>query len=719
MLPRSGVLERFDLPAGRGIRVDTAARAGHRVHPGFDPLLAKIVVHDSDPDAARRGALRALAETRIDGVATNLAVQRAVLGSADFAAGSCTTSYVDEHWAELAGPAAESAAEPDGSVTAPMSGSVVSVDVADGDPVAPGQAVVTLEAMKMHHLVRADRGGHVVRVRVREGDVVDAGTPVVLVRESDDAALAAPADDRPDPAHIRPDLARVLERRALLSDERRPEAVRKRRERGMRTARENIADLVDPDTFTEYGGFAVAAQRRRREADDLVRNTPADGMVTGVGSVNGALFGPERSTCAVLAYDYTVLAGTQGHFNHRKTDRILEVAGRHEYPVVLFAEGGGGRPGDVDVPKSGGLTTPSFLALGELSGRVPTVGIAAGRCFAGNAALLGTCDVVIATRDSTIGMGGPAMIEGGGLGVHAPEDVGPIDVHTRNGVVDIAVDDEAAAVAAARRYLTYFQGDLPGHTAPDQRALRHVVPENRKRVYDVHDAIDLLCDTGSVLELRPSFGRCAVTALVRIAGRPMGLIANNPAVLGGAIDADGADKLARMLQLCEVFGLPVVSLCDTPGFMVGPEAEKTATVRHFGRLFVRGAHLTVPIAAVVLRKSYGLGAMAMAGGSLHRPALAVSWPSGEFGGMGLEGAVRLGFRRELDAIADPDLRQRRFDELVAEMYENGSALNTAMHLEVDDVIDPAETRDVLLRALPPVPRRGWVNPRARAVLDTW
>ncbi|MEV5536755.1 carboxyl transferase domain-containing protein [Saccharopolyspora shandongensis] len=721
VLPQSGVLDRFAMPAGRGIRVDTAGYPGYRTNPGFDSLLAKIVVHDAAGfTAARRLAVQALDELQITGVATNLPLQQAILRTDEFAAGRCATSYVDSHRAELLEAAPNTAPDaPLGATVAPMSGSVVAVEVSLGDAVARGQVVMVLEAMKMQHVIRADSGGEVTQIRFREGDLVDAGEPVVIVSGNDEPGLADLADERIDPDHIRPDLARVLERKSLWADENRPEAVQKRHSRGMRTARENVTDLVDEGTFTEYGGFAIAAQRKRRELDDLLRNTPADGMITGVGQVNGAQFEPERSTCAVLAYDYTVLAGTQGYFNHRKTDRILEVARQRQYPVVLFAEGGGGRPGDVDIPKGGGLITPSFLALGELSGRVPTVGIAAGRCYAGNAALLGTCDVVIATRDANIGMGGPAMIEGGGLGVFAPEEIGPIDVQTANGVVDVAVEDEAEAVAVAKRYLSYFQGDVADYSKPDQRGLRHVVPENRKRAYDVHTAIDVLCDEGSVLELRPEFGRCTITALVRIAGRPMGLIANNPMVLGGAIDADGADKLARMLQLCEVFGLPVVSLCDTPGFMVGPESEKTATVRHFGRMFVHGARLTVPMATVVLRKSYGLGAMAMAGGTMVKPALTVAWPSGEVGGMGLEGAVRLGFRRELEAIADPEQRRRRYDELVAQMYETGSAINTAMHLEIDDVIDPADTRDLLLRALPPVARTGWTNPRARAVIDAW
>ena len=448
--------------------------------------------------------------------------------------------------------------------------------------------------------------------------------------------------------------------------------------------------------------------------------TPADGVITGLGRVNGTMFGPDRSTCAIVAYDYTVLSGTQGHFSHRKTDRILQLARLHRYPVVLFAEGAGGRPGDTDAPNVAGLHYPTFAEMGALSGVVPLVGVVAGRCFAGNAALLGTCDVIIATADATIGMAGPVMIEGGGLGTFTPEQVGPIDMQTRNGVVDIAVADEAEAFAAAKRYLAYFQGPLPDHEAADQRRLRHLVPENRQLAYDVRAVVGTLFDVGSVQELRPLFGTCVVTALARIEGRSVGVIANDPAVLGGAIDADGADKLARFLQLCDAFGLAVVSLCDTPGFMVGPDAEKTATVRHFSRLFVLGGHLSVPMVTVVLRKGYGLGAMAMAAGCFHNTSATVAWPTGEFGGMNLEGAVRIAARDTLKAIADPAERQKTYDEMLAGAYRDGSALNTASHLEIDDVIDPADTRAVIAATvLSAAPHEGWANPNRRAGIDTW
>ncbi|MBV8561116.1 MAG: carbamoyl-phosphate synthase large subunit, partial [Acidimicrobiia bacterium] len=508
------------------------------------------------------------------------------------------------------------------------------------------------------------------------------------------------------------DLADVLERHAVTTDDRRPDVVARRGQTGQRTARENVEDLCDPGTFVEYGALAIAAQRRRRSVDDLIARTPADGLVAGVGKVNG-------HRTIVMSYDYTVLAGTQGLQNHRKKDRLFELAEELRLPIVFFTEGGGGRPGDTDGTGVSGLDCMAFALFGGLSGLVPLVAVNSGRCFAGNAALLGCCDVVIATADSNIGMGGPAMIEGGGLGVYEPDEIGPMSVQAANGVVDVAVADEAEAVAAAKRYLSYFQGPAATWECTDQTRLRAVIPENRLRAYDVRAVVAGLADTGSVLELRRGFGAGMVTALIRVEGRPVGLIANNPTHLGGAIDADGADKAARFMQVCDAFDLPILFLCDTPGIMVGPEAERTALVRHVSRMFVTGASLTVPFFTIVLRKGYGLGAQAMAGGSFKAPMFTVAWPTGEFGGMGLEGAVKLGFRRELEAVEDEAERQRVFEEMVARMYEHGKALNAATYFEIDDVIDPAESRRWLTAALesapPPAPRTG----KKRPCVDTW
>ncbi len=522
----------------------------------------------------------------------------------------------------------------------------------------------------------------------------------------------------PDAETSRPDLVEALRRRDLTRDESRADVVAARHAAGRRTARENLADLCDDSTFVEYGALAIAAQRGRRGVDDLVRRTPADGLIAGTARVNTSLVGADRAHCAVLSYDYTVLAGTQGVMGHRKKDRLFDVIARRRLPVVFFAEGGGGRPGDTDQAMVAGLDVMAFALWAGLSGHVPRIGIASGRCFAGNAALLGCCDLIIATPDASIGMGGPAMIEGGGLGVVDADQVGPFDVQVQNGVIDIAAGDEAEAVRLARQALSFFQGPIAAWEAPDQRSLRDVVPETRRRAYDVHRAIEIIADSGSALELRPKFARGMVTVLARIEGHPVGIVANNPMHLAGAITSDAADKAARFLQLCEAFALPVLFLCDTPGIMVGPEAEKTGLVRHASRLFLAGAALTVPFMTVVLRKGYGLGAQAMAGGSFRAPLMTVAWPTAEFGGMGLEGAVKLAYRKELDAIADADARQARFDAMVADAYERGTALSTATYFEVDDVVDPAETRALVAAVI--LDPEG--SPRAvpkRRYVDSW
>jgi acetyl-CoA carboxylase carboxyltransferase component len=601
-----------------------------------------------------------------------------------------------------------------------LQGTIVSVEVAVGAVVASGTVLALVESMKLHHDVVAPSAGVVEAIDVSVGETVHIGASLFRLGPLG-AGVVAAADAEPvqGPHGLgRPDLAEVVERHRIGLDEARPDAVARRRSRGRRTARENIADLVDPGSFVEYGPLVIAAQARRRSHDDLIANTPADGMVGGIGTINGDLFGGRAAKAIAVSYDYTVLAGTQGHRNHHKKDRLFELAEQLRIPVVFYTEGGGGRPGDTDTGVVAGLNCLAFLWFAQLSGTVPLVGIASGYCFAGNAAILGCCDVVIATDDANIGMGGPAMIEGGGLGVYAPSEVGPIDVQRSNGVVDLVARDEAEATRLAKRYLSYFQGPVEGWECTDQVALRDVVPVDRLRSYDVHDAVELLFDIGSVLELRREFGIGMITALARIEGRPVGVIANNPAHLAGAIDSDGADKAARFMQLCDAHGLPIVSLVDTPGMMVGPEVEETALVRHCSRLFVTGANVSVPMVAVVLRKSYGLGAQAMMGGSTKAPLACVSWPSGEFGGMGLEGAVRLGYRKELDACTTDDERDALFRELVDRLYEIGKAVRFAEVYEIDDVIDPVDTRrwiTTLFDAAPPRPTGAQPRPN----VDTW
>jgi acetyl/propionyl-CoA carboxylase alpha subunit/acetyl-CoA carboxylase carboxyltransferase component len=771
--PAGGTITALELPSGRGIRIDGSGYTGYRTTNSYDPLLAKLIVHTNSArlgDVLTKG-YRALCEMHIAGTQTNIPLLQALLTDETVRRGEFDTNFLETRAADLAaransaprphlhfaqatevaregttgragarvdaidplavlsyGQSAQNSgsglppaeiAIPDGmmAVRAPLQGTLVSIDIEAGATVLRGAQLAVMEAMKMEHVVTAQASGIVRELHVSPGDTVWEDQLLVSIEPIDGGSELSVDASAIDLDHIRPDLAEMLDRRALTRDGMRPDAVQRRRKTGQRTVRENVEDLIDPGTFVEYGPLAVAAQRRRRGLDDLLTRSPADGLVTGVGRVNGDLFGDRASRAAILAYDYTVFAGTQGVHNHWKTDRMIDVAEQGRMPVVLFAEGGGGRPGDDDYGGFIGFNT--FHHFGQLSGLVPMVAIVSGRCFAGNASLLGCCDVIIATADANIGMGGPAMIEGGGLGVFRPEEVGPASVQRTSGVIDIAVANEAEAVRVAKRYLAYFQGRMTNWTAPDQRHMRNIVPENRLRVYDIRRVVETLADEGSTLELRADFGRTMITSLIRIEGRAVGIVANNPAQLGGAIDSDGSDKAARFMQLCDAFDIPIVHLCDTPGIMVGPEIEKTGLVRHASRMFLTACNVSIPYFTVILRKAYGLGAVAMAGGNFRAPYFTVAWPTGEFAPMGIEGQVKLGYRAELAAISDPEARRTQYEKLVAEHYEHGKAIQRSSTFGIDDTIDPAETRHWIATLLasirPPAQRDG----KKRPMIDAW
>lgn len=722
VLPSSGRITSFDLPSGPGIRVDTSGYCGYQLSPNYDSLLAKIIVTSRDGDYAGvvLKARRALRELRISGVESNRRFLLALLAREDVIANEVHTVLIDDHMIEIA-EAAEclsgdlhfeqqtadlgekpASASPDlaapasgQAIAAPLRGCVIAVKVSDGEKVSAGQELLILEAMKMEHAITAPVSGAVTGIRGQVGAVVEQDEVLIWIEAGEVEDLIEEVQVDADPDLLRADLAELLNRKQRTLDEARPDAVQRRRSRNQRTARENIDAICDPGTFLEYGGLVVAAQHSRRSLDDLISKSPADGIVTGIGSVNAEAFGEEASRCVILAYDATVFAGTQGRESHRKDSRMMTLAGEMKLPLIFFTEGGGGRPGDTE--KVGEYS--SFTQLPRLSGKVPLVGIAAGHCFAGNAAFLGVCDVIIATKTATLGMGGPAMVEGGGLGKFTPEEIGPARMHYQSGVVDILVEDEIEAALTSRKYLSYFQGRVKGWSAHDQRSMRSVVPEERRRAYNMRQVIHTIADVGSVLEIRAGFGTGVITALARAEGRPIGIVANNPMHLGGAIDGDGADKAARFLQLCDAFGLPVLHFCDTPGIMVGPDSEKTALIRRSSRMLAAGANLRVPAFTIITRKAYGLGLVAMMGGAFKTPLFTVAWPTGEYGSMGLEGAVYLGYAKELAAIAKPDERKAYYDQKLAQLYNDGKALQKATSFDFDDVIDPAESRKWLVHGL--------------------
>jgi len=780
--PAGGTLTAYEAPSGQGVRTEGFGYSGYRTSLAFDSLLAKVIGHSPSTnfkDAIRRTS-RALSEFRIEGVSTNIPFLQNILAHEDFEAGRVHTRFVDEHIAELASGAdgprrryvepvgdkasmsdngvagarvdgrdplalfaydaqmkeSEGATEvetaepmpdligPRGSVglISPISGKIVSIDVAVDDEVRRGQQITVIEAMKLEHVIRADRSGIVRAVSISVGDSIREGYPIVFIEEADvEAGVAEVEAEEIDLDYIRSDLALMYERHSYTLDENRPEAVAKRRKLGKRTARENIAQLLDEGSFQELGPLVVAAQGHVRTEQWLYEHTPCDGLIMGFGCVNGDLFDETHSRVVVVHYDYTVLAGTQGGKGHYKQDRMYELAKRFRLPLVLFAEGGGGRAGNGGGGSLGGtgIEPTTFTDLSQLSGLVPVVGVNTGRCFAGNTVMLACCDVIISTEDSTIGVGGPAMIDAGGLGVYRPEEVGPMSFQVPNGVVDILVKDDVEAVETAKKYLSYFQGPIDHWEARDQRRLRHIIPENRLRMYSMRELIETLVDEGSMLEIRKDFGVGMITALVRVEGRPMGLVANNPDYLGGAVYSDGADKGARFLQLCDAFDLPVLVLVDCPGLMVGPEHERTAGVRHLGRMFNAGANMSVPMFLVVVRKAYGLGAQSMIGGGSMVAFMSLAWPTAEFAGMAIEGQVKLGYRKELAAIENLEERISKYEEMVAKAYERTRAVNALRGYGVDDVIDPADTRSWIaggLKRLPPVPPR---TGKKRPYIDTW
>ncbi len=775
--PNTGALSVYEAPNGPGVRTDGFGYAGYKTSTAFDSLLAKVIVHSGSTEfsAAIARMRRALSEFRVSGVETNIPFLLNVLAHDDFAESRVDTRWVEDNVTELAAehvnsrsrfvesdtsdhgneaggfagarvdtsdplalfdhdakikseqgggviaPEDEGVTGPDGSVgmSSPIQGTIVSIDVKQDDEVRSGQQVAVVEAMKMEHVIRSGIDGIVREVTMSAGDVVRDGFPIVFIEEADVDVDHLIENEELDPDYIRPDLAENYRRHAFTLDENRPDAVEKRYGRGYRMPRENIAQLMDDGSFKEYWPLIVARQHKRFDMETLRKNTPADGLLAGIGTINADLFDDIDARAMLVHYDYTVLAGTQGGRNHYKQDRMFELANRFRIPLVLFGEGGGGRPGDDGTGPGVAFDTHTFTQFSKLSGLVPMIAVINGRTFAGNTALVACCDVIIATERTTVAMGGPAMIEGGGLGIYTPEEVGPMSFQVPNGVVDILAKDEEDAVEIAKKYLSYFQGRTKAWEAHDQRPLRHAIPENRLRLYDMREIIHTIADKDSVLEIREKFGIGVITAFIRVEGHPMGVIANNPHHLAGAIDSDGADKGARFIQLCDAFDIPVLSLMDCPGMMVGPDVEATALVRHCVRMFNAGANLTTPLFGVVVRKAYGLGVQAMCGASSLVGFFTVAWPTAEFAGMNIEGSVKLGYRKELAAIEDADERRTEFERRVAGAYEGAKAVNAGTGGGLDDVIDPSDTREWIASSLMRLPPAQPRTEKKYPYIDTW
>ncbi|KAK5048908.1 hypothetical protein LTR84_005328 [Exophiala bonariae] len=755
--PEAGTIRQGYFPTGVGVRVETALEGGRQyaVSPLFDSLLAKLIVTSSSYESALRLARRSIDETRIVGCRTNQAFLMALLDFPIVQEGKSNILTIQENFAALYSATqkfedelrvkVDSNSEETTSVTkdapkverpagseellALVTGVILSITVREGDKVTAGQELVVLEAMKMEHSVQSAYNGVVAKVAVKEGQQVTAGDALVFINSDGDSPSTSTQDlaEAEDPQKLRPELTELNERQAFLRYAGREDNVANRHANGYLTGRENLDLLVDKDSFIEYGDLVVAAQRKRYPLSHLIARTSGDGIIVGWAKM-------DSHPVAMVIGDYLVLAGTQGHFHHQKLDRIFQSIIDHPAPMVLYAEGGGGRPGDTDHLGVAGLKTPSFALLGQIRARgIPSVAVANGYCFAGNAALLGTCDIVIATRggskdapqrkSTTIGMGGQAMIEGGGLGRFEHEYIGPVDVHARSGGIDVLVDTEVEAASMVRKIIALFTHPrLPPAQSPytaDPLRLRTAVPplSSRRRAYDVRRVINLLLDDDSFIEFCPQWGVSVLTGFGRVNGQAVAIIASNSSSsLGGAIDVASGAKVNRLLRLLiRLGGMHVLSLCDTPGFMVGPDFERSleaqgggSTYRCFGDWFGNSQEFALlggRVLGVVLRNGFGLGAQAMLGGGSLNNSMCVAWPSAVFGGMGIEGAVRLAYKKELEAIEDLEKRKKREQEMIDAMYSEGKAVNMAMASEIDGVIDPATTRKWLEQMIEVLPER--------------
>jgi acetyl-CoA carboxylase carboxyltransferase component/biotin carboxyl carrier protein len=722
IVPTGGTLSAYEPPSGPGVRTDGFGYGGYQTSLSFDSLLAKVIGHSSSGDFADAIARtsRALSEFRIEGVATNIGFLQTILAHEDFATGKIHTRFIDQQMSQLSLPSdlprfvipdgyevsadgtgsqqdAGKAVGPEGSIglSSVIQGTIVEISVAIGDEVRIGQTLAVVEAMKLQHDIKADRSGLVCAVSMSVGDVVREGYPIVFVEEMEIEGGAIEADAGADLDHIRGDMQEVFDHIGHTLDESQPEAVAALHARGRRTPRENLTDLIDEGSFREFGPPAAGSA--------------AGGTVMGLGTVNADLVGEERSRVAVVHSDYMMAAYSHGHYQQ---EPVHELARDFQIPVVLFSEGEGKPFGNLN---GVGFDALVFTEFAQLSGLVPLIGVNTGDCFAGNATLLACCDVIIATRNSTIGMNGPSVVAATGMGEHTAQEIGPMSVQAPNGNVDIVVDDDAAVIATVQQYLSYFQGPIDNWEEPDQRLMRHIIPENRVRTYDMREIINTLADEDSVLEVRKEFGFGVITSFIRVEGQPMGVVANNPAHLAGAIDSPGADKAARFFQLCDAFDIPTIVFMDCPGIMVGPDHERTALVRHAVRLFNIGANLTAPMFGVMVRKAYGLGVQAMIGGAASIPLFTVAWPTAEFAGMNIDGAVKLSARRELAAIEDAEERIAAYDRKVADGYETARAINSGARY----VVDPADTRAWVVRGLKSLPPKPPRIGKKRPYVDTW
>ncbi len=496
-------------------------------------------------------------------------------------------------------------------------------------------------------------------------------------------------------------LADVEAARARLMDAARPEGVAKVAARGKLSARERIRRLVDKDTFDEIGALVTAEIGGGPEASQNERDTsPADGVVVGTARIDGR-------PAMIVSQDFSVFGGSIGKLGSAKTQRAIRLAIQRGIPMVMLLDGGGHRIQDGQDSRHFANANGFFHDLARASGWIPVVSLMLGAGFAGPTNYAGMSDFVVMVRGiSTMGLAGPALVKAGTGEIVDMEEIGGAAAQVdRHGLADLGVATEDEAFAAARRYLSYLPGNaraalptLDVLDPPSRRddTLLDLVPANPRKAYDVRKVIALIADKNSVFEIKPTYAGNVVTAFTRLDGRPVGILANQPLRLGGMVDANACDKLAHFIALCDAFGLPLISLIDVPGFLIGSAAERSVLGRRSAKLIYEWGHASVPRISVILRKGYGLGYFAMNGGRSFSSDACFAWPTAQICAMSIEGAIDVAFRKRYEAAPDPAARRQ---EMIDDTRTRIGVLRAAEGFGIDDIIDPRDTRRRLIETL--------------------
>ncbi|TWH01177.1 propionyl-CoA carboxylase beta chain [Mesorhizobium sp. J18] len=493
------------------------------------------------------------------------------------------------------------------------------------------------------------------------------------------------------------ELVAVEARRQAGRDEARAEAVARQHALGKLTARERIALLLDEGSFEESGAL-VEPGRDTFDTENL--EAPGDGVITGFGRIEGR-------PVALCAFDFTIVGGSNGERGEYKVLRIAAQCLQHGYPLIMLLDGGGHRIQEGLDSRHFARGTTLFQAFADLSGWVPIIAAMMGPGFAGPSNFAALADfVVMVDKTSTMGIAGPALVKAAtGETIDKEELGGPQIQADQAGIADLSALDDEAALAAIRRYLSYFPSNaeqapplLDSEDPVDRReeSLLTIVPENIRRAYDMRKIMTAIADEGSIFEIKPTFAKSLYTGFCRMGGRPVGIVANQPMHLGGTLTAAACEKGAHFISLCDAFGIPLLYLIDVPGFMVGPTAERSGLARRGGRLLFELGQATVPRMSVVIRKGYGLAYIAMAGGRSFDADLCVAWPTAEICAMSVEGAVDVAYRKAIAAAADPNAHR---DALIERFRSQLGSLRAVEAYGVDDIIDPRDTRKAIITAL--------------------